>query len=310
MNKKTLAFAVSAVLASGAATAANVYDADGLSFDVNGSIKAQYSQDIGTDQESRFKFKDAKIALYGTNVISDDLSVFGEVKYKGEIDGSDNNTVVDNAYIGANYGMLAFSGGRQANFADEFGTAVDHGIGGNYKAREQSGAVIVDKTNQVIKFTFDTGSIYGGLAHTGNSTGSESDADLQQIGAKLGYKVAGFDVAIYHVNAEANDIDQTSQQIAASYSFDAFNFGAAVSTSEMESVEATSVALSAKYTIDKTTFGAAWSTRDEDNTETVSQWHANVAYSLSDNSTAYAEVGANDADNTDMGYAVGLKFAF
>ncbi len=310
MNKKLLAAAILTTFAGAASASVNLHDNDGLTVDAFGDIKAQYSQDVGADKEAKLTFKDAKFGIDGRSVVNDDMSVFGQVKFKGDIGGDGDSVLTDKAFIGFDYGVITLSAGRQNNFADDFGASVDEAVGGDYKAREQAGAIITDKTNQVIQVTFDNDTIFGGVDYTGASDGSESDADLVQYGVMVGWKMEAFDVAIYHVGAEKADVEQSSQQIEANYALGSWKFNAAVSQSEVDSVDANSIAVTALYTMDKTTFGAGWSTLDQDNADEVSQWHLNAIYDLSANANMYAEVAGNDEENQDIGYAVGMKLSF
>jgi len=64
--------------------------------------------------------------------------------------------------------------------------------------------------------------------------------------------------------------------------------------------------------MDKLSFGAGIATSDMDATtgEDVLGYYANVSYAFTGNVNTYVEVGGNDEDDTEVGYAAGVQVSF
>jgi len=309
--KKTL-IALSVLVAAGSVNAATMYKADGLSVDVFADFDVVYEAAPGDDVKAAIKLDDADFGFSVTSEVSDNFKVLGYANWdggdRGPADGTTKNVQLDNGWAGVQIGDFTVKAGRLNNFVDDIGVDHDQAIGGSYEGWKAGD--IEDKSNQVIKASYDNGEMfYAGIALTQFEDGTDAD-DKSQVDGVVGVRYAGADVnltVIKHDAATGEDTD--GMVLEAKYKIDAFTLGALYGTSEKGSVDEKALALSGKYTMDKFTFGLAWSSLDKDGAD-AKQWYANTTYALSSNAKAYVEIADTDADNVDLGYAVGLKVSF
>jgi predicted porin len=319
--KKTLI--ALAVLAAGSASAAEVYNQDGVAVTVSGAAEVQLIQDYENDattNDSTLRLDDGDLTV-GTSIeLTEDLSTVGELSFDLAED-NDTKAYTDRLFVGFasnQFGTLTF--GRQTTLADDDGIGKDFELG---DAQYMDDFSQIEDADDVIKYVYDSGKFYAGLdyvmdADTGN-TGVINT--VTETGARVGIRpVEGLDVRLYLYTDEQGTNDTDAYNLEAEYSFDDFNVAASYGNAQTDNASGVEVAdvdyfeINGSYTMEKTTFnlGYAFSSDDTSNVDT-DNLYANVVYQLHANVRTYAEIGYKDIDNVDdydMGYVMGMEVKF
>ncbi|HDT6546360.1 TPA: porin OmpC [Kluyvera ascorbata] len=121
MNRKVLALVIPALLAAGAAHAAEVYNKDGNKLDIYGKVDGlhYFSNNSGTDGDQsyvRFGFK-------GETQINDMLTGYGQWEYNVQANNSENNT--DNAWTRLGFAGLKFGDYGSFDYGRNYGVLYD-----------------------------------------------------------------------------------------------------------------------------------------------------------------------------------------
>ncbi|OOF20782.1 hypothetical protein BZJ17_11315 [Salinivibrio sp. IB574] len=318
MKKTILAMAVPALLAAGSASASiNLYDADGVKVDASGAAEVQYMQEIGSDQNAKWRLDDGDFAVNTEVAVSDDLAAIGHFAFKFE-DGSTTNDELYVGFKGDNWGTITF--GRQLLINDDMGITKD------YELSVVSNGTLRTEGDQVAKYVYDNGSFYAGFSTLQNSDGKEGTDEYKIYDGRLGYRVADLDMRVYYYYAD--DAAVNGDDFAYSSTGDVENYNLEVEYKGIENVglaasygvntvdtgsvkeEADFFSVAADYTHGKTTFAIGIDNQDNDSAEDVTGYYANVTYALHSNAKVYAEVGDTDADHADWGYVAGMEVKF
>ena len=151
MNRKVLAFVIPALLAAGAANAAEIYNKNGNKLDIYGKVDArhQFSDDAGSDGDQTY----VRLGFKGETQITNDLTGYGQWEYNiqandTESSGSQSSTRLGFAGLkfgdygsfdyGRNYGvvydveawtdMLPVFGGDSYTYTDNFMVGRANGV--------------------------------------------------------------------------------------------------------------------------------------------------------------------------------------
>jgi Outer membrane protein (porin) len=330
MKKTILAMAVPALLAAGSASASiNLYDAEGVKVDLSGAAEVQYFENIGEEYKGQWRLDDGDIAVNTEVAISPDMSAVAGMSFEfddGEgIDGSTNGNVENKelfvGFKGDNFGQITF--GRQYLISDDIGITKDYELSVVSFGTEET-----NHGDQVAKYVYDNGTFYAGTSAYMKSDGKDATSDeLTVFDARLGYRIADFDVRGYYYKADDGNVkldnkdtkvDVTGYQFEVEYA-GIENVGLAASYGNVQAdeiggandvVDTDAFSLAADYTMGKTTFGAGWDRNDPEGGETVNGYYANVTYALHSNAKVYAEIGDTNADNSDVGYVAGMEVKF
>ncbi|NUY55485.1 porin [Salinivibrio sp. EAGSL] len=344
MKKTILAMAVPALLAAGSASASiNLYDAEGVKVDASGAAEVQYIQEIGNNQDAKWRLDDGDFAINTEIAVSDKLTAIAamgfEFEMAGGADGADtgeyrSNVENDELYVGFKGDWGQFTAGRQYLLMD------DSGITKDYELSVNSFGVDINQATQVGKYVYDNGTVYGAATYTDFSDGFDDDSlgaaadadkgyygggdDLRIYEARLGYRFADVDARVYY--QKADNLGRTADLDSDAYNFEIEyagieNVGIAASvgrtsveddkTGTVIDTETDYVSIAADYTMGKTTFGIGYDNKDvEGNTSDVNGYYANVTYALHSNAHVYAEVGDSDGDDQDFGYVAGMEVKF
>ncbi|MDW6003709.1 porin [Vibrio mangrovi] len=322
--KKTLI--ALAVLAAGSASAAEIYNQDGVAVTVAGAGEVQlmqaYEQD-GTDVSTKLRIDDMQLNTHGTIEVAEGLSAVVGLDFTFEDDSSASkgNVQTDGSYVGfayTDYGTITY--GRQYLITDDSGIGADFETGKNQYGQETT----VGK--DVIKYVYDNGTFYFGLSHDlDESEGTTIDATSTD--GRIGFRYEGLDARLYIYSGDDVDIsstatgDEDSFNLEVTYEMDAFNFGASYGQTEQDNtagVEVTDrdiIELVGSYTMDKTTFSLGY-VHNDDNTSVSNDGdnlYGVVVYKMNANVRTYAEVGFYDDDSNkdyDPAYTLGMEVKF
>ncbi|RBW47084.1 porin [Psychromonas sp. B3M02] len=316
MKKTILATMLTSLFAATAAHSATVYEADGVTLDVFGDIEVQAAKGTGDDDPKMINLDDADFGIQAGYALTEDLSAVGKISVTGEdedideVDGDVTTTPevnLDEAFVGlssAQWGTLTV--GQQYMISDDIGIGNDYafGIANSYAGGYYDG-------RQVLKYSLDKGNYYFGLSYLLN-TDSPSD-NVESIDAKLGVRLDALDLTAYLGKTDVADQSSTTVILEARYTIDNLALEAAVGSADGYSSDEdnTSFGVAAAYTVDKVTYSGGYSIFDQDGADDkVNNYFVNAAYAFNSNVTVYAELGGDDTDDSELGYAAGMAVTF
>ncbi|WP_313084455.1 porin OmpC [Atlantibacter sp.] len=114
MNRKVLAFVIPALLAAGAANAAEIYNKNGNKVDIYGKVDArhQFSDDAGSDGDQTY----VRLGFKGETQITNDLTGYGQWEYNiqaNDTESSSNQSATRLGFAGMKFGEYgSFDYGR------------------------------------------------------------------------------------------------------------------------------------------------------------------------------------------------------
>nr|WP_086937517.1 porin [Thaumasiovibrio occultus] len=330
MKKTTLALALPALMAAGAASASiNLYDNKGLTVDVSGAAEVQVYKNQDYNSTERIRLDDGDLEFNVAAQISDNLDAIAGIAFKFE--GSDAPTPAvqnDELYVGfaGNFGELTI--GRMLLIADDLGNTKDYELGGDTLGFPE------DQAGQAVKYIFDNGQFYTGVSYRHVSASGENDPSAESIDGRVGARFADLDIAVYFYDgsADASNLDQTGYNVQADYVFGDWSFAASYGNVESKSDDIITdpgkednyntdvIAVSADYTLDQTTFAGGYTLASYDRYEAedvdfdVSSIYFNVTQKFHSKVKGYAEVAFFDHDSAnavdDVGYVLGMEVKF
>jgi predicted porin len=328
--KKTLV-ALSVLMAASSAQAIEIYNQDKVSVSLAGDIEVVYVK--GTDDGSEFE-QEIQDADFGFDVryqVNDNLQFGGYWEFDGAssdvTDGKDTYAQSGDAYVAfytTNGGSIKF--GRTCGALDDAGVGADYQFGVTSFFNNDSDFC----ADEMVRYDYDNGSFYATAALAQDKKNVDSlGEDGFYYDLKLGGRVAGFEITGYYGSAELeNRIDsdtnaalpnQDDTLLALELRFGQVEnlnielgyYDIEADTEGASKVDSSSIALGVDYTIDMVTVAGGYSITDSDNAASeVDSWFVNAGWGFAPNTTAYVEIGGNDADNSETGVAVGVKASF
>jgi len=304
MQKLVLATVVAGLAASGSLNAATLYEEDGLTLDLKGDYQIQAFQPIGNDEDLDINYDDLELKFGAAYDLGKNMEAFGQldVDWKNQGDGSDDD-VVDEAYVGVDYGTGTISAGRLYWGSDDFATDMSVEMAASNAFPETGG-------NESIKLTFDAGpaefAFSTDLSSDSNENGVSDDSvyDLAVYG-----EFANVNAGLVYQSYKADDNADSLDTIGVRGEFEFNNIEIGVDYSTNDNLDATNIA--AGFPIAANTSGAVGAGFiSPDVGEDYTQWYANIGHDLHKNVEIFAEIGDNDQDGNDMGYLGGMKVKF
>ncbi|MFM2589541.1 porin [Vibrio sp. TBV020] len=313
--KKTLV-ALSVLAASASATAGfEIYNQDGVTVQMGGDIEVVYVKDTAKNSDFAQDIQDADLDFDVRYAVSDSTQVGAFWQF------TDVGTSEGDAYVAVyNDSLGSLKVGRLCTALDDAGIGSDYQFGLTTFFEDSE----VYCQDEIARYDYDNGSFYGTLAiaQDYNNDIALKNSDTYVDGA-IGYRVADFDFTGFYGNGtiieSGVEADETLWSVQARYN-GVENLGLAIAyydftkdiTNVSKDFEANTIALAATYTLDKVTFAAGYAMSDDnvDATKDQDDWYVNAGYGIAPNTTLYAEVGGTNEDNTDTGYAVGVKAFF
>lgn len=295
--KKTILAAAITTLFAATAHGATVYEADGTTVGVFGDSEVAIVKGTDKDSSSIIDIQDADFGFELSQEIKSGLALGGLFSFT--YDESTNAPALEQSYISvtsANKGTLTI--GRQYTLLDDAGIANDYNFGISGASAAAAHGV------QVIKYKFDNDMFYAGVAYL-KDTSAGTDGD-QGFDANIGARFSDVELTAYYSDIE----ETTALQVEGRYTLDALSLAAAYATTDVDGASTDVLALAVAYQLDdKTTLSAGVSNADADDAELV-QYFANAAFAFSSNVNVYVELGGNDGDDSELGYATGMQVSF
>ncbi|MEL0630563.1 porin [Psychromonas aquatilis] len=323
MKKTILATMLTSLFAATAAQSATVVDSDGVTVNLTGELEIQFAKDFDT-AGPKLDVYDANVGVDVAYALTDSVSAIGVISFdtqNGEDDESNADAELDDAYVGFasdTYGTLTF--GKQVTIYDDAGISEDYRLGySSFYDQDDSG-------EQVIKYTFERNAVYGGIAYMLND-GDNVNNDAYAVDGKLGVRFSGLDLTVFYGQGEKGETADTVAEIGdkskslnleARYTIADLTLMAAYGMVDRDAGNSTGYthddegyAAGALYTIDKVVLAGGWALLDADNADhEVNSYYANVTYNFNSNVNVYAEVGGDDAEDSEVGYVAGMTVTF
>lgn len=308
MKKVALALAVSAAVLSHTASAATIYDDNGLSFKMKGDWQIQLRDNSNKSDETDVEFDDLEIKNTVTYDLGNGLEAFGQLDFSFDSEANDAATSdsgkLEEAYLGLRSGGIAVRVGKMNTSGDEFGVEKayekPHGVG------EDQFEQVKDAGNDVIRLDAEFDNVLVSLSH--DVEGKDGNSDATDL-----FITADFDALT--VAAAYQTVNNTADSWGLSASFDAgfATFGADYSVSDIDgqTEDDTTANLVAKFNAAETTTVALGFVTEEANGVDNDAWYGNVTYKFpaQKNVALFAEVSDSDsAEEVNVMAGMQIKF--
>jgi predicted porin len=305
MKKSLIAVALLSIV--GSANAAEIYALDGLTLDVGGEAEVQLLKSQAEDSDLAVETSSASLSADATYDIADEFIVGGAF----ELDGSSSDTQTSELYVYMTLNQsLTISYGKQASILDDAGIGDDYAFG--YTTFVVGAPTSGD---QVIKYKYDNGNVfYAGLAFILNKDDVSGDYGMDgNIGARLG----DMNYTLFVAQSETTALKENDYILEGRYIYGNMGFAAtyAYATAEQlsaDDAEITSYGLSATWDDGgRWSYAAGWASIDNNTAaDTINDVYVNTTFWITDEVTAYAEVGFTDEADTETGFALGMDVNF
>ncbi|WP_372964705.1 porin [Marinobacter sp.] len=312
MKKVLLAVAVSS-MAVGSASAVTVYENEGFTYTVNGDFQVQLRKKVGDDKSEYVDFDDLELKNYVSYDLGNDMKAFGRLDFdfKDHANGKDVDEPIEEAYVGLQYGVTAFSFGKQNFASDEFG------VEEAYEApldEDQFDAVGTDG-DDTLRINLELDSVYLAVSYELEAEDKDGvTGEFFDLFAST--EIAGLTLAAayqQHTPLVGDSLD--TYGVSAAYDFGMFGLAADYSVTDDGNTDLDTTLYNVAATFDVTsTTGVAvgLQNQEEDNSDDVTAWYANVTYKFPNakNVSVFAEVADTDEENADMGFLAGMRVKF
>lgn len=306
MNKIALTLAVTTAVMTQAASAATLYEKNGLTFKVKGDWQIQLRDYADKNKNVDVEFDDFELKNTISYDLDEDLQAFGQLDFsfdKAAEDGTDGSKL-EEAYLGLRSGQISARIGKMNTAADEFGVEAAYekpaGVGEDQFER------IKDAGDDVIRLDAEFGKLSVSASHEVEA----NDGDEAATGIFVSTKISSVSLA-----AAFQTVDNTADTWGVSASFNAgfATIAADYSVSDIDgqSEDNSITNLVAKFKPTDTTSVAVGLVNYEKNGSDIDAWYANASYKLPSqkNVKLFAEISDSDAgDEMDMLAGVQIKF--
>jgi len=303
MKKLALSIAaISAAMATGV-YAETLNTESEVELNLTGEVEVAYVKGNIEDSDAVLGFENVTLGVmpvYETETGVTALANF-EVDFAEALE-ADPALSLNKAYVGLGVAGAEVTVGKQDYASAEFGIGKDIAFGSGSQLAATSG-------NDVVKLAYSLDGI--NVIASLDIAESEDESAIDVYGEYTvmeGAKVAGT-FQSHKANADADaennlgvsgEYTMDALAVAAEFSYDleAKNMGYEVAGS-YQVAEAVTVAA-----------GVGQTFYDDDAFDTLTQYYVNSEYKVHDNASAYLEVGGNTVEDSEIGYAVGMKVKF
>ena len=309
MKKLVLASAIIAASVAGTASAATLYNDNGLTYKLKGDFQVQLRQDVGDDQNLDVEFDDLELKNSIVYDLGGDMKAFGQLDfgYKNAGEGKTSSSHLEEAYVGLDFGTVSVSIGQQNYATDEFGidAAYENSLAEDgFDEQGTSG-------NDVIRADVDLGA-FTLIASTELDAEGEKSEDGESFDIYAATELESIELAAAYQSMKSSvDADSVST-FGVSAAFDA---GFAKLGADFTTVEDTQDQLNivAKAKVSKgMKVAIGLNNIDPDAGDSVTEWYANVTYKFPEQKkvSLFAEIADTDEDGVDLGYLAGMRVKF
>ncbi|RVU84099.1 porin [Leucothrix sargassi] len=300
MKKLILATAIATITASGAASAANIYEKDDLTVRLNGDFQVQLLDPVGEGNDTDLDYDDLELSIGADYKLNDRITAFGNLTldYKNQVNDEGDDNVVDQAYIGLKVGGVRGSIGRQYWASDDFGVE---------KAIELDGGTAFNTTggDDTLRFDADMGRYSASLSYDFDGEGDDASVVDVAVSTNIGRAKVGLNYQDY--SGGLGEADDETYGVLASVDVGRANVG--IDYSQNETAEYTNVSVG--FPVARKTSAAVGMTFEapEGGNNDINHWYANATHKLNSNVSVFAEIGDND-DAEDLGALAGMRVQF
>ena len=299
MNNTAVMTGLSTLLFATTGSAVTLYDNDyDLELSLKGDLQVQLFQEPGTNQDLEVDYDDLELKFGAKYSLGSGMSAFGEldIDWKNQGDGSDND-VVDDAYVGIDFGAVSVTIGRMAWGSDAMFSEQAIEMDGGTAFAETSG-------QDTVQLAFSEKNFDAIL-----STDLEEEGDESAVDFYIGTKISSTHIALayqsYTENAGADPVDTIG--VLANIEAGPADIGFDYSSND----DLTAINLSASMPVAKRTKAAVGITQlSYDQTDDQLYWYANVSHKLHQKVTAFAEVGNSENVDSELGWLSGIRIKF
>lgn len=314
MKKTALSVFVSAAFAASVASAATVYDEDGLKVDLKGDLELQYSKPSTEDSKSRLAWDDVAVKLSAAYELDNGYTALAYLSqdYKGATDGGDSDSEFDGAYVGLSKDALTIKAGETDYATDEFGITKDYELAaGDLFGPDSSGDVVR------VEYAADAFSLYASVdiaEETVDETTGDDIEDESSFDVVAAFDVSGASIAVAYQSFTADqDADAVGTfGISGEYSVSGVDLAAAFTSIDEEDNEGTAfnIALGADVS-EEVSLAGGMDFYSPDEGDDVSVWYVNATYTMAKGVLAFAEFGSTDVEGEDeLAYVFGYRVRF
>ena len=310
MNKLVLATAVAGIMTAASASAATIYEGNGIKYDLKGDLQVQLRKDSGDDQDTHIEFDDLELKNTIAYDLGNEMKAFGQVdfSFNSSADKGGDGAALEEAYLGLQVGNVAVSIGKQDLAVDDFGIEnqyEDH-IGDQTQFSSTTGDDIIriDYTGEGFTVAAST------LIKADSETTDTSSVDGFDVLASTA--VAGVELAVAY--QDYND-EYSAWGVSAAFDAGFAAFGIDYSSADIDATDDTNstYGLVAIVPVAATTdLSVGYTSIDNDSADDVAGWYANIGYKFptQKNVSLFAEVSDTDKADTDIGMLVGMRIKF
>lgn len=294
--KKTL-LAVAVMAAAGSVNAAEVYNNDGSTLEVNGrAFAVMQVEDNGTGSESSINDGGSRLGFTAKHQATEGVAAIG--RFEVQYGDADTAFTSRDFYAGlefTNIGTLTF--GRQTTIFDDvaFRGGFDEWYGYSQSLEDRG------RDNGIVKFTasnlvenLTAGVTYQFAQADNNERSGFTIAGAYDLPMGLGFSAGFYDYQDEKVNADNDNF--SGFNLGASYKFKAFKVGADFSMEDQAGTDVMAWRLGGEYNIDATRIYGGYGQVDEDNAPTDSGFYAGVGYALGSKTTVFVEYSQLDTE--------------
>jgi predicted porin len=302
MKKLILATAIAALTAN-TASAATVYENNGLTYKLKGDWQVQL-RDKYDDTDLDVEFDDLEIKNTVIYDLGNDMKAFGQLDFgfKDAAEGKQNGSDLEESYLGLQIQNVKIKVGKMDLSGDEFGVESYYETPAGID-EDQFDNQATDG-DDVIRIDADFDNVFVSASHN-LENGGNSITDL--------FVVADFEAV--SVAAAYQTIDNTSDTWGISAEFDAgvATLAADFSATDFEgaTADAETTNLVAKFKASDTTKIAVGYANFEQGATDVDGWYANVTYKFpaQKNVSLFAEINDSDA-GAETDFLAGMRIKF
>jgi predicted porin len=306
MKKSLIAVALLSIV--GSANAAEVYALDGLTLDIGGEAEVQLLKSQTEDSDLAVETVNGSLSADASYEIAEEFVTGGYF----ELDGTSSDTTeMGDLYVYFTLNQsLTISYGNQSSILD------DAGIGDDYAFGYTSFVVGAPTSgDQVIKYKYDNDNVfYAGLAFILNKEEVSGDYGID---ANIGARVGDAQYTLFVAQSETSELKENDYILEGRYVYGNMAYAAtyAYANAEVASADDTEInsfGLSASWDDGgRWSYAAGWANIDNSSVaDAINDLYVNATFWITDEVTAYAEVGFTDEDSTDTGYAIGMDVNF
>ncbi|BDU40017.1 porin [Vibrio nigripulchritudo] len=322
--KKTL-LAVAALAAAGSVNAAEVYNNEGSTLDINGRAFAiMQVEDSGAGSESSISDGGSRLGFTAKHQATEGVAAIGrfEVEYSGAQATKAGTTDEEiniafssrDFYAGlefTNIGTLTF--GRQTTIFDDaaFRGGFDewYGYSQQLADRGRDNGIVKFSANKLVE-NLTAGVTYQFAQDDNKHRSGFTIAGAYDLPMGLGLSAGFYDYADEVYAGRATEANYSGFNLGASYKINAMKFGADFSMEDQDGTDVTAWRIGGEYNLNAARIYGGYGEVDADEADKESGFYAGVGYALGSKTTVFVEYSQKDTATDFSGATAGIVVNF